>query len=219
MVKTFARLEGGTLADFADEVKKAGALAVTAAVTAGTETLKDAFRADITGAALGERLGKAIGSKVYPRAGVSLDAAGLVFPRGKKSERIFQAWNDGATIVPTGGRRWLAIPTPKAGHGARGSLMTPQKFRDATGIALRFVPVRGKPNVALLVGTATVAKSGKGYRRKTKGRQAQGRTYGDEVFFILIRSTTIPSRLHFEAIAQAVADKIPDLIEENAVGP
>jgi hypothetical protein len=215
MVKTWARLEGGTLGDFAKDIEQGGALAVTAAVSAATDTLKEAFRDDVAAASLGARLGKAIGSKLYPRSGASLGAAGIVFPRGKKSEGIFQAWNEGATIVATGGRKWLAIPTAKAGHGTRGSSQTPQKFTDATGIALRFVPIRGRPNVALLVGRAIAAKSGRGFRQATKGRRAQGRAVREEVFFVLVKSTTIPARLHFEQLARAVADQVPALIERE----
>lgn len=213
MVRMYARLEGGSFSDFTDGIRKEGAIAVTAAVRGATDTLKEALRADVEAASLGAKLGNAIGSRYYPPNGASLQAAGIVFPRGKKSERIFQAWNDGATIVATGGRKWLAIPTPQAGHGARGSLMTPQKFRESTGIDLRFVPIKGKPNVAILVGRATAAKSGRGYRRDTAGRRAQGRQAREEVFFVLVRQTTIPSRLHFDTVAQRAADLVPGLIE------
>jgi hypothetical protein len=73
-MKTWARLEGGTIADFAKDVENAGAVAVTAAVSAATDTLKEEFRADIPGAALGARLGSAIGSRVYTHSRASLGA-------------------------------------------------------------------------------------------------------------------------------------------------
>lgn len=201
MVRTYARLEGGDLNDIPKEIMAAGAVAVTAAIGAATDTLKEAYRADVSSASLGERLGKAIGSRLYPRSGASLAAAGIVFPRGTKAKHIIQAWNDGATISAKGGRKWLAISTPKAGHGYRGASITPQKFVEATGIALRFVSIRGKANVALLVGRA--------------GSLRRGKRAKEEIFFVLIRQTTVPSRLHFEGLAESVLSQLPGLIDRE----
>lgn len=190
----------GSVKDFTDGVLKAGGLAVEAAVSAAGDNLKEVFRADVAAAALGTRLGNAIGSKFYANNG--LDAAAIVFPRGTKAENIFRAWNEGATIVATGGRKWLAIPTEAAGHGARNTVQTPAKF----GIALRFVPIKGKPNVALLVGAPV-----------RRGKRSRGSRADKPVaYFVLIRQTRVPQRLHFELLAQAEADKIPALIEREA---
>lgn len=205
----------GSVKDFTDGVLKAGGLAVEAAVSAAGDNLKEVFRADVAAAALGTRLGNAIGSKFYANNG--LDAAAIVFPRGTKAENIFRAWNEGATIVAHNGKEFLAFPTKDAGRGSTGrTALTPVAFTASTGIKLTFIPSKGGKAAGFLIGTAVSGKNGRGFRQATKGRAAQGRQRQSKIFFVLVDSTTVQARLHFKLLAQAEADKIPALIEREA---
>jgi hypothetical protein len=216
-IKIKAGMVGGFgTRDFAKFVIDDAGIATRAGVEAGAEGLRDELRDQIANAGLGERLGRAVGAKVYPPSGKgSLDAAGFVYPRGRKAAAIFDSWNQGATITAHGGK-YLAIPTKEAGRGWRNTKAKPQEFEQRTGIKLRFVKL--KNGNAVLVGDAIAAKSGRGRRAATKGRRAQGRTVQSLVFFILIRSAKIPKRLDFDAIARKWADRIPGLIDAASRG-
>lgn len=197
--------------EFAKFVGDSGGIDVQAGISAATDGLKGDLRDLVEQAGLGERLGRAIGSKVYPSGSQgSLDAAGIVFPRGPKAQAIFDSFNRGVTITAKGNRKFLAIPTKNAGRSWRNGKARPEEFQERTGIKLRFVPL--KNGNAVLVGDSISARAGKGQRAATRGRRAQGRAVHTLVFFVLIRSVTIPQRLNFEARAQAWADRIPDLI-------
>lgn len=210
-IKVKAGMVGGFgTRDFAKFVMDDAGIDVRAGIEAGAEGMKEDLRDQIENAGLGQRLGRAVGSKVYPPGGKgSLDAAGFVYPRGRKAAAIFDSWNQGATITAHGGK-YLAIPTKEAGRGWRNSKARPQEFEQRTGIKLRFVKL--KNGNAVLVGDSVAAKSGRGRRAASKGRRAQGRAVNSLVFFILIRSAKIPKRLDFETIAKKWADRIPDLI-------
>lgn len=212
-----AEMVGGRgIKDFVRFVRETGALEVRAGVEAATEGLKDELRDLVAAAGLGDRLGKAIGGNVYPKGGKgSLGAAGFVFPRGKKAAAIFESFNEGTTIRAKGGK-FLAIPTKEAGRAWRNGKARPQEFQERTGIKLRFVKL--KNGNAVLVGDAITSKSGRGVRAATKGRRRQGRAAKPLVFFVLIRSMTVPRRLNFSASAQKWADRIPQLIEAAKQG-
>jgi hypothetical protein len=195
--------------EFAKFVVEQGAIEVRAGVEAATDGLKNELRDQIAEAGLGERLGRAIGANVYPKGGKpSLDAAGYVFPRGKKATAIFDAYNRGVTITAHKGR-YLAIPTKEAGRGNRFSKATPQEFQERTGIKLRFV--KTKNGNAVLVGDAIKAKSGRGGRVMTRVSRAV-------IFFVLIRSARVGKKLSFESTAQKWADRMPQLIESAKQG-
>ena len=93
----------------------AGERAVTAAVREAGAGLKLGWRGQITGAGLGARLANSIRSEVFPKAGVSLNAAAVVW---SKAPVIIGAHDAGPLIRARNGL-WLAIPTPAAGQGAR----------------------------------------------------------------------------------------------------
>lgn len=185
------------------------AIAVQSAVTAAAEGLKNELRDAVSAAGLGDRLGNAIGANVYPRGKYSLNAAGYVFPRGKKAAAIFDSFNAGSVITAHKGR-YLAIPTKDAGRGYHFMKATPQEFQDRTGIRLRLV--RFKKGTLALVGDAIAGRNGRGFRRASAGRLAQGRRAAPIVFFILVPVARMPHRLNFEAIAASWSDRIPDLI-------
>lgn len=198
--------------------KRAGAelaRAVTAGVAAATEGLKLQLRQQVGQAGLGERLGRAIGSALYPRAGrASLRAAGLVFPRGAGAEKIFRAFNEGS-VIRASGAGWLAIPTENVPPLGRSAKVSPRAVEAFFGRPLRYVPpLAAGGRAALLVMDGVVrSRRGRSSRRATPGRVRQGRTVQPLVMFILVPEARMGKRLDFEALAGLWADRIPSLIE------
>ncbi len=74
--------------------------------------LKVAWRAQIVGAGLGQRLARTIRSQVYPYSGQSLNAAVVVWT---KAPVIVGAHDTGPLIRSRDGF-WLVIRTPAAGR-------------------------------------------------------------------------------------------------------
>ena len=89
----------------------AGERAVTAAMREAGTGLKDAWRAQITGAGLGLRLARTIRSEQFPKGKPSLSAAALVW---SKAPVIIGAHDTGPLIRSKDGF-WLAIPLPATG--------------------------------------------------------------------------------------------------------
>ena len=120
---------------------KAGEKAVSTATREAGTGLKTAWRGQITGAGLGQRLAKSIRSQSYPKAGTSLNAAALVW---SKAPTIISAHATGPLIRSKTGF-WLAIPTEAAGRGFRGGRITPGEWERRRGLRLRFVYRRRGP--------------------------------------------------------------------------
>jgi hypothetical protein len=90
----------------------AGERAVTAAIREAGTSLKTAWRGQITGAGLGQRLANTIRSEQFPKGKPSLDAAALVW---SKAPVIIDAHDTGPLIRSRSGF-WLVIPTEAAGR-------------------------------------------------------------------------------------------------------
>jgi hypothetical protein len=215
MIRLQAQFIGGGVRHFSGAARRTIALAVRAGVEQATVGLKGDLREQIVAAALGQRLGNAVGSDVYPKKSTeTLHPAGRVFPRGKLAEEIFDSFNTGATIRGKSGN-WLAIPTRNAYLGGRGGKRpSPGEFEQRTGIKLRLaVPRRsGKGRYQFLVGDS-VASRQPGRKAATARRVKQGRKVETLIFFVLVKQTTPGRRLDFAALAQRWADRIPGLIE------
>ncbi len=91
---------------------------MTAAMRQAGTGLKAAWRAQITGAGLGQRLANSIRLASFPKSGESLDAAALVW---SKAPVIVGAHDTGPLIRSKNGV-WLAIPTAAAGTRLQHSL-------------------------------------------------------------------------------------------------
>ena len=170
----------------------AGERAVTAAMSEVGIGLKLAWRGQITGAGLGARLANSIRSEVFPKAGVSLNAAAVVW---SKAPVIVGAHNTGPLIRSKTGL-WLAIPTPAAGKALGGRRITPAAWERKTGLRLRFVPRRSGPS--LLVAPAV------------PGRPAAP-------VFLLVPQVKLPKRLDLAPDAARAHDAVPGLIVANWV--
>ena len=181
------------LATMMAEEVAAGERAVTAAVRQAGVGLKLGWRGQITGAGLGSRLANSIRSEVFPKAGVSLNAAAVVW---SKAPVIIGAHDAGPLIRARNGL-WLAIPTAAAGKALGGRRITPAAWERKTGLRLRFVYRRSGPS--LLVATAA---------SKTQGVSAVP-------IFLLVPQVKLPKRLDLARDAGLAHDAVPGLIVAN----
>lgn len=184
---------------------EAGERAVTAAMGQAGLGLKTAWRAQITGAGLGQRLANTIRNQTYPKAGVSLNAAALVW---SQAPVIIGAHEKGALIR---GRNelWLAIPLPAAGKGLGGGRITPADWERRRGLKLRLVFRRNA--ASLLVADARLSAGGlaKVSRSKT------GRGLATVPVFILVPQVKLQKRLDLLRDAERAIDRIEDQILLN----
>ena len=180
----------------------AGERAVSAAMREAGTGLKTAWRAQITGAGLGQRLANSIRSQTYPKAGDSLNAAALVW---SNAPEIIGAHDTGPLIRSKNGF-WLAIPTEAAGRGLRGRRITPAEWERRRGLRLQFVYRRTGPSLLVAEG-----------RLNTKGqavvsRSKTGRGVVTAPIFLLVPQVKLPKRLDLARDAGRAVDSVPGLI-------
>ncbi len=179
----------------------AGERAVSAAMrTAGT-TLKSAWRAQITGAGLGTRLGNSIRLASFPKSGNSLNATTLVW---SNAPVIIGAHDTGPLIRSQDGF-WLAIPTLAAGKSTKGSRITPSEWERRTGLRLRFIYRRRGPS--LLVAEGRLNSKGRAVASKSK----TGRGGATVPIFLLVPQITLLKRLDLARDAERAVDGVPGL--------
>ena len=181
---------------------KAGERAVTAATREAGTNLKTAWRGQITGAGLGERLARTIRSEQFPKGRPSLSAAAVVW---SKAPVIIGAHDAGPLIRSRNGF-WLAIPTPAAGKSARGGRITPGEWERRSGLRLRFVYRRTGPS--LLVAEGRLNARG----RAVASRSKTGRGVTTVPIFLLVPQVKLPKRLDLARDARATQDALPGAI-------
>ena len=185
----------------------AGERAVTAAVREAGANLKTAWRGQITGAGLGQRLANTIRFEQFPRGKPSLIAAALV---GSKAPVIIGAHDTGPLIRSRNGF-WLAIPTPAAGKSSRGGRITPGEWERRSGLRLRFVYRRTGPS--LLVAEGRLNTRG----RAVASRSKTGRGVATVPIFLLVPQVKLPKRLDLGRDAARAHEAVPGLIVANWV--
>ena len=199
-------ITGDIAAIMASEIT-AGEKAVTKAVgDAGTE-LKTAWRGQIAGAGLGQRLARTIRLATYPKGQPSLNAAALVW---SKAPVIIGAHDTGPLIRSKDGF-WLAIPTPAAGKSSRGGRITPGEWERRRGLRLRFVYRRNGPS--LLVAEGRLNNRGVGVASRSK----TGRGLSTVPIFLLVPQVKLRKRLDLARDAKAAQERIPGAIVANWV--
>ena len=184
---------------------KAGERAVSAAMREAGSKLKTAWRGQITGAGLGQRLANSIRSQTYPKVGESLSAAALVW---SKAPQIINAHDAGLMIRSKSGF-WLAIPMAAAGKGPRGRRITPGEWEKRRGMRLRFVYRRGAPS--LLVADGRLNSRGLGVASRSK----TGRGQSTVPIFLLVPQVRLAKRLNLARDAERAQAAIPGLIVAN----
>lgn len=190
----------------AAQESKAAAAAITGVVRHLTFGIRKDMKAEIR-RALGARAANALRAKVTPGpSSPNLTPAGRVYSNFVSKKRpggpvdVLAVFQDGATIS-AGGNKWLAIPLEAAGRkgiGGSGKLgdraPRPSDFRGR----LTFVPVRGKPDVALLVArTDTVHGAKRG-----------------EALFMLVRKVVLKQRYDLRAIYDKRLATLPEIVEQ-----
>ncbi len=185
----------------------AGEKAVTAAMRQAGTGLKTAWRAQITGAGLGQRLANSIRLASFPKTGESLDAATLVW---SKAPVIIGAHDTGPLIRSKNGF-WLAIPTPAAGKSLRGGRITPGEWERRTSLRLRFIFRRSGPS--LLVAEGRLNTKG----RAVASRSKTGRGLTTVPIFLLVPQVKLPKRLDLARDAERAASAVQGLIVANWV--
>ena len=186
---------------------KASERAVTTATREAGSNLKTAWRGQITGAGLGQRLSRTIRSEQYPKGRASLSAAALVW---SKAPVIIGAHDTGPLIRSRDGF-WLAIPTPAAGKSARGGRITPGEWERRSGLRLRFVYRRTGPS--LLVAEGRLNNRG----RAVASRSKTGRGRTTVPIFLLVPQVKLPKRLDLARDARAAQEALPGAIVANWV--
>jgi hypothetical protein len=184
---------------------------VTAAVRAETMALQQDLRLQTLGAGLGQRLANAWRSRVYPKNGDSLDAAGYV---KTKAGKIIDAFDRGVIIRARAGR-WLAIPTDAAGA----ERITPLEWQRRTGLNLRFVPLRGGRAAILVLDNARLSKTGlaRALPDRSKRRDPNRlRGQASVVVFTLARAVRLEKRLDLQLSADTAAARLQARIGSGA---
>lgn len=210
---------------------RAGERAATRAVRDETDALKRELRGQVaaTFGAKGRGIANAWRSAVYPRSGVSLRPAGLVW---SKTPTIVDAFERGA-LVRAKGAKYLAIPTGfNAARGQRGRVskglrVTPAQMAASGQAFLRpFRSGRGFVWCLPLYG-ATALGSGRRPRRRTllfaggiaevgtanrKGREAWARDMlrkGMVPMFLLLPQVKLAKRLDVAGAASRAGARVP----------
>jgi hypothetical protein len=185
----------------------AGEKAVSQAVGQAGTSVKAAWRTQITGAGLGQRLANTIRSEQFPKGRPSLNAAAVVW---SKAPVIIGAHDTGPLIRSKNGF-WLAIPTPAAGKSARGGRITPGEWERRSGLRLRFIYRRRGPS--LLVAEGRLNTKG----RAVASRSKTGRGVATVPIFLLVPQVRLRKRLDLARDAARAHDAVPGLIVANWV--
>ena len=186
----------------------AGQKAVSTTMAEAGANLKAAWRGQIIGAGLGQRLANTIRQQAYPKGRNSLDAAALVW---SNAPVIIGAHDTGPLIRSTSGF-WLAIPLPAAGKALGGKRITPAMWEQKTGLRLRFVYRRRGPS--LLVADA-VRLNTRSQAAISKSKTGRGQVTAP--IFLLVRQVKLPKRLDLARDAERALVAIPGSIVRNWV--
>jgi hypothetical protein len=180
----------------------AGQKAVSTTMTQAGTGLKSAWRAQITGAGLGQRLANTIRSQTYPKGRNSLDAAALVWSNAP----VIIGAHDTGPLIRSGNGFWLAIPLPAAGKSLGGKRITPAMWEQKTGLRLRFVYRRRGPS--LLVAEGRLNSKGRAVASKSK----TGRGVATVPIFLLAPQVKLRKRLDLARDAERAVDGVPGMI-------
>ena len=186
----------------------AGQKAVSDTMTQAGAGLKSAWRTQITGAGLGQRLANTIRSQTWPKGRNSLDAAALVWSNAP----VIIGAHDTGPLIRSASGLWLAIPLPAAGKALGGKRVTPGMWEQKTGMKLRFVYRRRGPS--LLVADA-VRLNTRGQAAVSKSKTGRGQVTAP--IFILVRQIKLRKRLNLARDAERAAAAIPGSIVRNWV--
>jgi hypothetical protein len=167
------------------------------------------YRQDVRRAGLGDRLANTWRTRVYPQRGESWHPTVHVW---SNAPMLVAAHADGGTIVPKAGK-FLAIATENVGRKG-GRRRTPLDIESEFNQDLVIKPTR-HPNVFLALVRAVRARSGRGFRRASARRRAQGRAEQLVPMFILVRQVTLRPRLNWRALEASLGPVFTEYLAEE----
>lgn len=185
----------------ADEVK-AGEKAVHFGIRDAGVALKDAWRQQIIGAGLGQRLARTIRSETWPKHKNSMNAAAMVWTRAP----VLVDAHDTGPLIRSKDGLWLAIPTEAAGRDRSGKRPTPGEWEARAGLRLIFIYRRTGPS--LLIAEARMTKHG----RATVSRSKTGRGLASIPIFLLVPQVRLRKRLDLERPTKVAFNALPGAI-------
>ena len=188
----------------------AGQKAVSTTITQAGTSLKSAWRTQITGAGLGQRLVNSIRTQTYPKGRNSLDAATLVWSNAP----VIIGAHDTGPLIRSGNGFWLAIPLPAAGKAMGGKRITPGMWEQKTGLRLRFVYRSRGPS--LLVADA-VRLNTRGQAAVSKSKTGKGLVTAP--IFLLVRQVKLPKRLDLARDAERAEQLLDQRLVANWLSP
>jgi hypothetical protein len=179
----------------------------TAAMRLTVEELKQALRAEVRAAGLGDKLALTWRSETYPKGKNSLSPGGFVW---SAAPDILESYILGATVVPVLGSRYLAIPTDAVPHarGRRGKTRRMTPFQVESEFNQDLIFRKGKNGHVLAFVKVIGARSGRGFRPVTAGRVKQGRQAELVLMFTLVKSVRIPKLIDLVAQIQRAESKL-----------
>ncbi len=200
---------------------------MTAAMADTTDDVKEAFRAQVRAAGLGERLANAVRGVTYPnRSGRrSLDPTGWIYAQPSKDGRgaaaIIESYSTGASIVARAGKRFLAIPTDDVPLKRSGNALTPDEVEARFGRKLQFIspndkgfktPSVRKRGVAYLVLKGLVIRKATGRWRNATEKERAGKTRNPRpvqsgIMFTLVRSVKKPKSIDLSVPAEVASNR------------
>ena len=163
-----------------------GQKAVSTTMARAGAGLKFAWRGQITGSGLGQRLANTIRSQTYPKGRNNQDAAALVWSNAP----IIIGAHDTGPLIRSGNGFWLAIPLLAAGKAQGGKRITSGMWEQKTGLRLRFVYRDRGPS--LLVADA-VRLNTRGQAAISKSKTGKGQATAP--IFLLVRPVKLPKHL------------------------
>lgn len=200
---------------------------VTAAMHDTTDEVKEAFRAQVRAAGLGDRLPNAIRGIVYPRSRDSLEPAGWIYAQpsrdGRGAAAIIDSYASGRTIVARAGKRWLAVPTDDCPRKRGGRAMTVEEVEAKFGRRLQFIdpadkgfktPSVRKRGVAYLVLKGLVVRKSSGAWRNATPNESAGKTRRPRplqavIMFTLVHQVKKPKSIDLAAPAALAETRFP----------
>ena len=186
----------------------AGQKAVSVTMTQAGTSLKSAWRVQITGAGLGQRLANTIRSQIYPKGRNSLDAAALVWSNAP----VIIGAHDTGPLIRSARGFWLAIPLFAAGKALGGKRITPAMWEKKTGLRLRFVYRSRGPSLHV---ADAVRLNTRGQAAVSKSKTGRGQVTAP--IFLLVRQVKLPKRLDLARDAERALAAIPGNIVRNWV--
>ena len=180
--------------------------AIADGVKEATDGLKEELR-DRTFVVLGRRVAYAWQVRFYPNQGERGGPAGFVWT---KAPRIIDFWRAERVVTPTG--RYFAIPVNPVVKRF-GKAMTIAEVENKFNQDLEPRVLKGG-NIGLFADLVR-ARSGRGFRRATPGRRAQGRAPEKVLLFVLVRTLRSRKLIDLVEPANRWANRVPELVDKR----